>query len=464
MFKRIMQFFSGQKEQPVKKEEAPLNPIEALLSQLSESEEESLDYIQSEIKKARLLAVTNPEDAETIFRTNMLILQGLLVTKMNSHRADKLELITENLRRYVEMLVSDQIKQYGKALELIQAQDIFLSDARLYGSNNTNVLAALCDLYFYQIAAAINLEKDFESLLQNELEMIALLHATVNSEEDILLASLMYGQLADLFMTSGYHSKATEFYQKIFEFIHIETIVDLTMKREAATYLGHYVANVLHDESFPLEKKEELCKKELDLYSELDAEIEDARSKLDLGIAYSHWADFNFNLKKYRECSQAHFLKLGLLLDALKMNSENEDEDANNERISTSIVHSMQPIINCALMSEMENQVEIFEECLKSLGRILNIYEENIQLFQYANGMAMWLFNFYCTHDTVKADSYIYIKFKNLDYLISIYGKEDGIMADLLETYRTCEPFFTKNEKTISSQTKELWDKLAALL
>lgn len=462
MFKQIMRIFSNRKEQTVKKEEKPSKNIDDWLTELSESEEETLDFIQNEIKKTRLLAITDTGEAENIFRANLLILQGLLVKKMNSHRIDKLELIIETLRRYVEMLVSDRTRQYEKALILIHEKEIFISDARLYGSNNTSMLAALCDLHFYQITAAINLKKDFESLLQNELDLIALLRASAKTEGDVFLASLMYGQLADLLMTTGYHHKATELYEKIFEFIHIEDIKDLKMKREVALYLGHYVANALHDDSFSPEKIKDLCKKELDLYTELDKRVNDARSKLDLGIAYSHWADFNSSIENYRECLEAHLSKLKLLLDALKMNSQNEDMDATNEQISTSIVHSIQPIINCVILEE--TQIENFEKCLMVLDNILNIYKDNIKLFQHVNGMATWLFKFYCNHDVAKADSFICIKFKKLDYLISKYGKEEGIMADVFETHEECKTFFTNNKEVISCQTSELWNKLSALL
>lgn len=441
------------------------NDINEIVMQYANNEEVAMSQIQDEIKKLEEdVTQERCEGVELKLSFIQAILAGLRSVIGESYQKDVLSLTARCISLSIQLLFQD-----NKAKEVLSYLDddinqYILSEIELYGSNNINILKSLSKIYITCVKARIQLN---ESVTRSEelkscKKILRLFCASAENESYKLAASLYMSELADLLALNGYKKEAIDLYRELFEIFPIESFNDRRTRNAATLAFGHYVQCAILEDSINNDDKETLCLRELELFKTIQEEENTAKSLFDFAIACAHASDFYFNIEDISSSATLCLAKFKLLSSAIRKNFDGrEDEDATNERLSQSFINSCQNIINCALLSDLDDKIKYMTTTLSYISDILECYEDDIRLYSYANAFTDELFKEYEKMDEYDtAQYYLLYKVHTVLHLLNKFPGDEALLEELRNTIKMGDKFVKCNYKRINDELRYIWEKL----
>lgn len=434
--------------------------INKVVLQISENEELGMSQIQDEIKK--LEHDIELEDFSNIgLKPSFLqaVLAGLLCISGESYRLDKLYFTARCIAIQSHYLMHKG--ELFEALSFLEENEPVLKEVELYGSNDINVLTILSKIKILEVKLLVESHKDIENSLSSTLDTLRLFCISSDTEKDKLAANLYMTDLADLLSLNGKTSEAVKVYKELFDIFPIDSFTDNKLKDAATLAFGHYAQALINDNSISNDEKETFCLQEIELFQQIALREQSTKSYFDLAIACAHAANFYFDVRDIHESANWVLKKFKLISYAIKSNSDgNPDIDATNERLSQSLINSGQTLINCALLSDRENKISYISSALSILIDILDIYEDDIRLYSYANAFADELFKEYEPSDEKEmAEAYLLFKLRTVFGLLDKFPGDQALYQELYNTLSMGNSFVKKNWGTLNEEIKDIWQR-----
>lgn len=441
------------------------NDINKIVLQYANNEELAMSQIQEELKKMEEdIKRENYEGIGLKVSFIQAILAGLHSIISESYKKDVLFLTARCIAINIQALSYENRHQDILSYLDEEVNKYILSEIELFGSSDINILKSLSKIYITNVKAKIQLNEpvtDSEAF-ESCIKILRLFCVSAENESYKLAASLYMTDLADLLAVNDYRKEAIELYKELFEIFPIESFNDCKTRNAATLAFGHYVQCAILEDSVSNEDKESLCLRELELFKKIQEEENTTKSLFDFAIACAHASDFYFDTKEISSSATLNLAKFKLLSLAIRKNYDGvEDEDATNERLSQSFINSCQNIINCALLSSLNDKITYITTTLSYLADILECYEDDIRLYSYANAFTDELFKEYEKMDDFDtAQDYLLYKIRTVFHLLNKFPGDEALLQELHNTIQMGDKFVTSNYSLINDELKYIWEQL----
>lgn len=416
---------------------------------LGNTEEYNLSTVQDRIEQSLHLIDDNPNEAIRMMRGNCFVLYGMLATSRQTYTSDKLMFILSSTYRIVQCLL--KLKDYPEAVKEIETVNFLRHDAMTLYPSHWNILLSACNLSCQLVEINLKLGKFKEEDVKEPLEIIAMLELCANNMSRKCSMCRTIEHTADILFDNGYYGFAGEFYRYAHELFTQE---ELIAYRDQASNLGRYNVCLLNDKKQDIGQFEDSFREEIELFTKMRTEYNnDCRSLMDLAIAHGHYAE-------YHSLQGNTGLMLDELTEKIALNTwayTSEKSVYTNEQIEQSALNSIQAVIKeCDDLPET-NKTEPLRLCAKCLSIFIGHNSSNIQIYSYANYIAMELFMIYKGNDHILAAEYLFLKISHLCILFEQYGAEKGIISDMVDTYEQCVDFIKQNESSLTDEQHGIW-------